>query len=139
MSFFYDKYCDKANNGDISWRDDDICFALLDITHYTADPAGDEFLSDIPEAARVAISQVVDNRTSTGGGSMDCDDPVFESVPATDPPTECAAAVCFRNTGDPATSDLISYHNEGADLPLVPNDGDLTLRISNGANKLMRR
>lgn len=47
MGFLYDKYCDKANNGDISWRDDDICFVLLDITKYTADQAADEFLSDI--------------------------------------------------------------------------------------------
>lgn len=138
MSFLYDKYRDKANNGDISWRDDDISFVLLDTSKYTADPAGDEFLSDIPEAARKAISQVVEGKTSTAG-AVDCDDPVFESVPATDPPTECAAAACFRNTGDPATSDLISYHDEGADLPLVPNDGDLTLRISNGVNKLFRR
>lgn len=138
MGFLYDKYCDKANNGDISWRDDDICFVLLDITKYTADQAADEFLSDIPEAARVAISQVVGNKTSTAG-AVDCDDPVFESVPATDPPTECAAAAVFRNTGDPATSDLISYHDEGADLPLIPNDGDLTLRISNGVDKLWRR
>lgn len=138
MSFLYDKYCDKANNGDISWRDDDICFVLLDTTQYTADSATDEFLSDIPEAARVAISQVVDHKSSTAG-AVDCDDPVFESVPATDPPTECAAAACFRNTGDPATSDLISYHDQGVDLPLTPNGGNLTLRISNGINKLFRR
>lgn len=138
MGFFYDKYCDKANNGDISWRDDDICFVLLDTSLYTADHATDEFLSDIPADARVAISQVVDNKSSTAG-AVDCDDPVFEAVPATDPPTECAAAAVFRNTGDPATSDLISYHDEGTDLPLVPNDGDLTLRISNGVNKLWRR
>ncbi|OBJ16271.1 hypothetical protein [Mycobacterium sp. 1245801.1] len=138
MSFLYDKYRDKANNGDISWRDDDICFVLLDITKYTADSAGDEFLSDIPEDARVAVSAAVGGKSSTAG-AVDCDDPVFENVPATDPPTECAAAAVFRNTGDPATSDLISYHDEGADLPLTPNDGDLTLRISNGVNKLFRR
>ncbi|OBJ26211.1 hypothetical protein A5622_08985 [Mycobacterium sp. 1245801.1] len=108
------------------------------MTKYTADSAGDEFLSDIPEDARVAVSAAVGGKSSTAG-AVDCDDPVFENVPATDPPTECAAAAVFRNTGDPATSDLISYHDEGADLPLTPNDGDLTLRISNGVNKLFRR
>lgn len=135
MSNFYDKYCDKANNGDISWRDDDICFVLIDTTQYTPDFATDEFLSDIPEAARVSISAPVDGKSSTAG-AVDCDDPVFEAVP-TGPP--CAAAAVFRNTGDVATSDLISYHDQGVDLPLTPNGGNLTLRISNGVNKLFRR
>lgn len=141
MSNVYDKAIAKFGNGDLSWRDHEIRAVLVDINSattrgafYVVDFAAHEFLSDIPSAARVSTSAALAGK-SIAAAAFDIDDPVFTAVPTGG---KCGAVVFFRNTGTASTSPLISYHDQGADLPLTPNGGNLTIRVSNGVDKLFR-
>lgn len=102
---------------------------LVDEDEYTYSEAH-EFLSDIPLAARVAISAALTTKSVTNG-VFDADDAGFVGLSG----ASIEAVVLFVDTGDAATSALISYVNEG-DLPVTPNGGDVTFKWDDGASKI---
>ena len=131
----YDKGREKFLRGETAWQDDDIKSVLIDVADYTVDLVNDEFLDDIPSGARESVSGNVAGKTDTTAGVADCDDFAFVSVTG-DP---CEAVVFFKDTGDAATSPLISYHDTAVSgLPVTPNGGDIEIEVDSGANKLFK-
>lgn len=119
--------------GDIDWDANSIKAVLVDEGQYVLNLAAHQFLSDIPAGARVAISPALTNKTKTGGVA-DADDPTFTAVAG---PTVEGVAF-FADTGVAATSRLIGYVNEGVNLPVTPNGGDVILQFDNTANKIFK-
>lgn len=91
---------------------------MIDGDDYTYN-ADHNFLSDIPAAARVSAAGVLQN-VSVAGGKLTADDITLPAV--TGDPTEGVAF--FFDSGDPATSRLVSYH---APVSFTPNGGDALL------------
>lgn len=95
---------------------------LLDLADYTYSSAH-QFLSDIPVAARVAISGALGSKTYTDG-TFDAADAAFTAVTG----DICEALAIFIDTGNPATSRLIHYLDTGiSGIPVTPNGGDINL------------
>lgn len=129
----YDKGRQKFLEGDIHWLADTIKVVLVDLADYTPNLATDEFLSDIPTAAQVAISPALSNKTSTAGVA-DADNVVFTSVTG----DQSEALVIFKDTGTPSTSPLIAFIDSATGLPVTPNGGDIEVQWDNGANKIFK-
>lgn len=124
MTDFYDKGLEKFLRGEIAYHSDNIKSVLLDVADYTVDLANDEFLSDIPSAAQVAISPNMIGKSTTAGVADATSPYAFPTVTG-DP---CEALAYFKDTGDPATSPLISYHDSAVSgLPVTPNGGDINI------------
>ena len=137
MGFVYASAKDKfgspgtlgiTQSGSIRWLDDTIIAVLVDEADYTPDQASHEFLSDIPVAARVAISAALTGKT-LNGGVFDADDTVFSN--AAGDTSEAVALV--KDTGDPATSPLIIYADG---ITVTPNGNNLNLVWSNAAGRI---
>lgn len=98
---------------------------LIDTTEYTYD-AAHAFLSDVPEIARLAISEGLTNRAvDADTGAFNSDNPVFLGV------EEIVGAVgLFFDTGDAATSRLIMYQDEDVTgLPYDPTYDEPNVRV----------
>lgn len=122
-NYIYDKACSSLWGADIAWDTDNIKAVLVDTADYTANKATDEFLSDIPSAARVAISDNLTSKTITGR-VVDAADVVLSSVSG----DTSEAVVLYQDTADPATSRLIIYADTATGLPVTPNGTDITIR-----------
>jgi hypothetical protein len=110
---------------------DDIRAILVDLADYTYNAAHD-FLDDVPAAARVAVSNSLDNPTITNG-VFDADNETWGAV-AGDP---CEAVILYKHTGVEGTSQLIAYFDTFASgMPVTPNGGDITVQWSDGASKI---
>lgn len=109
----------------IDWLNDDIRVVLIDTADYTVDLANDDFLADVPGAARVAVSPSLTSKTSAAGVA-DADDATFATVSGDD----IEAAVIYRHTGSDATSALIAYLDTVAGFPFTPNGGNIVLQWS---------
>ena len=120
--------------GVISWTGDTIKAVLVDSALYTVDLETDEFLSDIPFAARVATSAAFTGKTATGGVA-DADDISFTAVTG----EECAALVIYQDAaGIYANSRLIAYMDTATGLPIMPDGGDINFIFSSGADKIFK-
>ena len=129
----YDKGRQKFLDGDISWTNDNIKIALLDTDEYTVDLSTHEFLSDIPGAARVAISGNLASKTSTAGVAN-----AAAVTLSTVSGARCEAVVIFKDSGNPTTSPLIAYIDTGTGLPITPNGGDILINWDTGLNKIFK-
>jgi len=129
----YDKARESFLKGELSWSNDTIKCALVDLDDYTPDLANDQFLSEIPSGAIVAVSQALSNKT-TVAGVADADDALLSAVAG----DTCEAIVLFQDTGTPSTSKLIGLIDTAAGLPIEPNGGDLTVVWDAGANKIFK-
>jgi cobalamin synthase len=106
---------------------------LVDLADYTYSDAH-EFLSDVPVAARVAISAALAGKTYTDG-IIDANDTVFSAV--TGDPSE--ALILFLDSGVAGTSRLFLFLDTGVTgLPVTPNGGDINTQWDNGANKIVK-
>lgn len=120
--------------GTLDWVTDDIRLILIDTAFYTVNLATDDFLDDIPAPARVASAAAsLANKTAVAGVA-DADDYVLPSV--TGPSVE--ALVIYQHTGVEATSQLIAYIDNATGFVLVPSGVDVTVRWSDGANKIFK-
>lgn len=119
--------------GDIAWDTDDIRCVLVDTADYTVNIDVDEFLSDVPEGARVATSGAFTSPTVTLGVA-DAADIVLSSVTG----DVSEAIVIYVHTGSDATARLIAYIDSATGLPVTPNGGDITIQWDNGANKIFK-
>lgn len=79
--------------------------AVLAGSAYVVDPVNDEFLADVDAGDRVATSAVMAGKTFTGG-AFDADDALFTAIA---PGAECDHLLTVLDTGDAATSVLMSY------------------------------
>jgi hypothetical protein len=129
----YDKGRENFLKGDISWNADDIRVVLVDLNDYTPDFVNDEFLSDVPALARVAISSSLTGKT-TVAGVADANDVTFPLVTG----DESEAIIIYQHTGVDATSRLIAYIDTVTGLPVIPNGGDIIVQWDNGANKIFK-
>jgi hypothetical protein len=132
---------DKARNGflkgEISWKNGGDSFRayLVDIqggTGYTKDLAVDEFLSAIPESARVAF--VAMTPADPSAGVADSGDVTFTAVTG----AQCEAIVIVKWVSEAADSPLIAYIDTATGLPVTPNGGDIQVIWDNGANKIFK-
>lgn len=127
----YTKAKEAFLGGDIDLLNDTIKVVLIDGADYTANLSADQFLSDIPLAARVATSPALSGKSVTAG-VFDAADTTFSLVSG-DP---CEAVVIYQDTGDEATSRLIDYQSSALGLPITPNGADIDLAFDNGSSKI---
>jgi hypothetical protein len=142
----YDKGRGKFATGDLHWKSaggDTFKVFLIDLASYTPDFAADEFLSDIPAAARVgnsggdteADAPALTTGDPSAAGVCDANDITFQTVPAGG---ALEALVIFKATGNPATSPLVAYIDSATGLPITPNGGNIGVVWDNGANKIFK-
>ncbi len=103
----------------------DIRVILVDLADYTY-AATHEFLSDVPSAARVSVTDALTGRSVSDTGLFDAADSVFTA--ATGDPSE--AMILYLHTGTEATSRLMLYLDTSPGLPMTPTGVDLTLTWS---------
>ncbi len=124
MSGLYKKFKQALLEKQVSFVSDTIKICLVDAAQYTVNLNTHEFLSDIPAGARIATSEALGSKTTTDG-VFDCADLSITGVSG--PSIE--AAVFFFDTGNPATSRLISYHDGGLGLPLTVSGGAVNIQV----------
>lgn len=101
---------------------------LVDLADYAFSTAH-QFLSDVPAAARVAISANLAGKTFGADGSFDSDNVTWSAVTG----DECEAIILFIDTGTPGTSRLVLFLDTGqTNLPVTPNGGDITYTVAAG-------
>lgn len=115
----------------IDLLNDTIKVVLVDTADYNVNLSSDEFLADVPLAARVATSPALSGKSITNG-IFDAADTTFSLVSG-DP---CEAVIIYQDTGDAATSRLIDYQSSALGLPITPNGADIDLAFDNGASKI---
>jgi len=119
-----------TNTTPVDFDTDDIRVILIDAADYTVNLTTDDFLDDVPGAARVATS--VDINTTISGRTVDGDDVTFSAVTG----DQSEALVIYKHTGTESTSRLIAYIDSATNLPVTPNGGDIQVIWDSGANKI---
>lgn len=132
-NIIYNKGLEGFLGGDIDWDADAIKVILIDTADYTVDLALDDFLDDIPSAARVATSSALTSKTKVDGVA-DAADITFSAVSG----DVSEAIVIYQDTGVESTSRLIAYFDTMTGLPVTPNGGDITVVWDSGANKIFK-
>lgn len=127
----YGKGREKFLSGAIDWSTDDIKAVLVDTADYSLLIDSDEFLSDVPGAARVATSGNFVSKTVTLG-TADADDVTLTTVSG----DVSEALVIYKDTGSAATSPLLAFIDTAAGLPVTPGGGDITIIWDSGADKI---
>jgi hypothetical protein len=140
----YDKGRNKFLRGEISWNNDVIDVALVNLNvaegGYHPDLANDEFLSDIPETARVAVlSDNVQRETelihkTTENGVADAANAVFEEVEG----ALIGAIIIFKRGAADGDSPLIAFKDTALVLPVEPDGRDITISWNKGPNKIFK-
>lgn len=129
---FVNSYMTQAAN-QVDLDADDIRAICLDAADYTPNLATDDFLNDIPMAARVAVSGSLTGKTVTGR-VFDADDVTFTGVTG----DQFEYVALYKHTGVESTSRLICLFDTATGLALTPSGGDVIARWDNGANKIFR-
>lgn len=125
----YTKAKEDFLSGLLNLSSNTVSISLIDTGVYTFS-IGHEDRADIANTAVVATANLASK--SVANGVFDAADVVFTSVSG----ANCEALVLFHDTGDQATSRLIAYIDSATGLPVIPNGGDITVRFSDGANKI---
>lgn len=119
--------------GDIAFDTDNIKTALLDLSAYTPNLTTDQFLSDVPLGARIAISGNLTSKTITFG-IADAADVTFSAVIG----VESEYILIYQDTAVESTSRLIALIDTATGLPVTPNGGDIIVQWDNGTNKIFK-
>jgi hypothetical protein len=104
----------------------------------------DQFLSDIPSAARSGLSAALASKTWTPGATgviFDSADTTFTAVPAFASAQPARAFAILEDTGTATTSGLIMISDRKADgtaFSVTPNGGDVNLQTTDATNGLWR-
>lgn len=112
----YPKAKEKFLSAGISWIADTIKLVLVDTADYTYSDIH-EFLSDIPVAARVAISNAFTGKAVTSGVATASN---FSFATVTGDSGE--ALILYKDTGSEATSPLIAYVDNNVSFVTVNAD-----------------
>lgn len=130
----YAKSREKFLRGEIAWHTDDIRLVLVDAADYSVNLTSHEYLSDIPLAGRVAISDALTDKTTSSGWAGTNSNISFIDVFG----DSCEAMVVVKYTGNPATSPLLAYIDSNVtNLPITPNGAKITF-ILDGAHGLFQ-
>ena len=129
----YDTGRDAFLLGNIDWVADTIRAVLIDSADYTVDLVNDNFLNDIPSAARVATAALA-SKTADGTGVADAADVTFTAVSG----DQSEAVVLYKDTGVESTSQLIAYIDVATGLPVTPSGSDILIFWSDGANRIFK-
>lgn len=122
-SFLYPKcYC-KIVNREIDWVRDDIKVFLINNDYYSVNPGRDEFASDIPSRAKVAVASI-ENRVLNGKSCESKKPTFFENVPQNQ---RIHSLVIFKNAWTDYNSPLVAYIGRGFRMPLVSDGGDICI------------
>jgi hypothetical protein len=116
--------------GALNWTSATIKVVLIDKSLYVADVTADEFLSDIPLAARVATSSALTTKTAVGGVASS-DNVLIASVTG-----QVDALVIYQDTGSEASSPLIAYIDTSSGLPILMNNGSFNIQWNTGTAKI---
>jgi hypothetical protein len=115
-------------NGDIDWEGDTIRAALVDLQGLTIDTGTMQFLKEITDLVGDAlVANALLANCSNVNGVLDADDTEFTAVEG----DQVEALVIYKDTGVPATSNLLIYFDTTAAsdaIELVPNGGSITSR-----------
>ena len=107
--------------GQLDWESAAIKVALISKAAYTPNFSSDTVLSDVPAAARVAVSGPLTGKTVVNG-ACGADNVLFASVSG----AQVDGILLFEDTGDEATSHLLAFIDSGyGGLPMTPNGGDI--------------
>jgi hypothetical protein len=128
---FVISYLEQGTN-QVDFDTADIRAILIDVADYTVNLTTDDYLDDVPGAARVATSGAL--TPSRSGRVIDLTDVTWSTVSGD--PSE--AIVLYAHTGTEATSRLIAYIDTATGLPVTPSGGDITVTWDNGANKVFK-
>lgn len=126
-SQLYPKAREKFLTAQLSWLVGDYRAILLPESYVFDD--SDQFLADVFPGVRIAISELITNRTATNGYA-DCDPINFGTLVDA---RNAAKLIVFKDTGDENTSDLICFIDQddvqntplaliGLEYFFVPND-----------------
>ena len=129
----YDPGRESFLKGEIAWQTDNIKCVLVKTSEGYTFSAAHQYLSSIDVGDRVATSGNLGTKTTTNGVA-DAADVTFSAVTGDD----CGAVVIYKDTADPATSNLIAYIDDATGLPVTPNGGDITIQWDDGANKIFK-
>lgn len=128
----YDKGRNAFLEGKIDWVDDTIKVVLIDSADYSVDLANDEFLNDVPSAARISTA-TLSGKTAVDG-IADADDATFDNVTG----DEAEALVLYKDTGQESTSPLIAYIDSATGLPVTPSGSDIVIAWNDGTTKIFK-
>lgn len=120
-------------DGSIDMDTDNLKAVFVDGADYSPNLATHQYLSDIPSAARVATSGVLQNKTVTDG-VFDADDITLTAVSG----DQFEYIVLFKDTGVEGTSRLILLIDTATGLPCTPNGSDITISFNNGSDRIFR-
>ena len=122
--------------GNLNMSSNTITMALIDTDVYTFS-SSDEDRADVPNTSVISTTNL--GGKSITSGVFDATDATFTSVTG----ANAEALILYHNTGDAenngvdqATSRLIAFIDTATGLPILPNGGDITVRFSDGANKI---
>ncbi len=128
----YDYPRELAATVGLAWTTDAFTAYLLDAGAYSFD-ATDQFLDSVAAPARIAGPVTLAGK-SAAGGSCDCSDITFVAVTG----VSVESLLIVQDTGVEATSPNVAYIDQGTNLPITPNGGDIAVTIDSGVNKLFR-
>lgn len=116
--------------GQLNWLTDDFKVCLVSAS-YTPNLSAHDFLNDV--SGIVATSGLLTGKTVTSG-IVDASNITLPAVTG----SQVVALVVFRDTGNPATSNLIAFVDTATNLPLTPNGGpvDVVWDLTNGVFNL---
>jgi len=132
MNLIYGLAKEQFLNGSLSWANDPIKVLLVGTLHYSPAMNADQFLSDIPVAARVATSGTLTGKTATLG-VLDADNITVEAVPS----NEVDALILYKHTGTEASSRLVAFIDSGVGLPVNAGGGNVAITWSNEATRIV--
>lgn len=116
----YPKYKQLLLGAGLNLTSLDVKAILVDGSDYSYSAAHD-FLDDVPGGAIVATSGNFANKT-VALGVFDADDITFSSVSG----DQSEILIIYRDSGSPATSELIAYLDTGiTGIPVTPGGGDI--------------
>lgn len=109
---------------------DTIKAALIDHGTDTPNVVTDDFYNDISAGLVGSLSGALANKTigTVAAGVFDADNVTFTAVSG----NSVESVNLLKDTGTPATSDLIAYFDTATGLPVTPNGGDITVTWAAG-------
>jgi len=132
MNLLYAKAKEQFLNGSLSWAGSPFKCVLVGTNAYSPAVNADQYLSDIPLAAQVAISGTLTGKTATSG-ALDADDILIPAVPA----QPAHAIVIFQDTGTLITSRLVAFLDRGIGLPVTGQGGNVQITWSDSASRIV--
>jgi hypothetical protein len=104
-----------------------VVVILVDAADYTYN-ASHQFFTDLPVAARVAVSSPLASKTYLNG-LFDAADITWASVSG----DQSEIVIIGINTGSDATSRLVAFFDTGVTgLPVTPNSGNIDVQFNAG-------